>query len=160
MSLLLDDDSKDFEGVEVNDTQKENFEIDEQDQTKNRDMSGVAEETKPEGNVGTISNPVLNPEVVPVVNPSSIQDDVLGAISNPISNMHASAVDPTSYDYDTTRSEQINDFRPVRSTDLYIITCSINVHGSKCCAGGGTSFWPLQEEIPDFSFKTLAFQTL
>ena len=98
VSLLLDDDSKDFEGGEVNDTQKENFEIDEQikQETKNWDMTGIAEDTKPEGDVGTISNPILNPEVMPVVNPSSVQDDVLGAISNPILNTHASAVDPTS----------------------------------------------------------------
>ena len=98
VSLLLDDDSKDFEGGKVNDTQKENFEIDEQikQETKNGDMTGVAEDMKPEGDVGTISNPISNPEVVPVVNPSSVQDDVLGAILNPISNTHASAVDPTS----------------------------------------------------------------
>ena len=97
VSLLLDDDSKDFEGGEVNDTQKENFEIDEQikQESKNGDMTGVAEDTKPEGDVGTISNLISNPEV-PVVNPSSVQDDVLGAILNPILNTHASAVDPTS----------------------------------------------------------------
>ena len=98
VSLLLDDDSKDFEGGEVNDIQKENFEIDEQikQETKNGETTGVAEDTKPEGDVGTILNPVSNPEVVPVVNPSSVQDDVLRAILNSISNTHASAVDRTS----------------------------------------------------------------
>ena len=145
VSLLLDDDSKDFEGGEVNDTQKENFEIDEQikQETKNRDMTGVAEDMKPEGDVGAISNPVSNPEVVPVVNLSSVQDDVLEAISNPILNTHASAVDPTSNmimtQPEVSKLMILDQFGQL----TYISIPAQSTFMVQNAVQGGTSFWPL-----------------